>query len=524
MVNGANNKRIYILIAGFLLLISSILFLKLANQKVKMDKNLTYIITESKLPDSFDPLDADSSNNLPVMRMLYSSIIQINASNELFSLVLESFNYNPSNKTITFKVIKNQKFDDETFITPEDIVLPILRVALKNQNFPLIKDIVGIDEWKLLKMPLGKLPRGIKIEGNTIEIQLVKHFINPLFRFCLELFSVIPKKCVDLQSNKLICKMPAGSGFYKIQQTKDNEISFIKRILNSTYNEKVNYDQIKFKYSTLEKQCLSSISKNEIVSGNESSLSGFICNNKTNEQLKWLPASRFGVLLLNPNIPPFNQAKNRRLFSKKVRNYLENNYKDLTIEASIFTKILPGYLNRSQLEQEHFNLKDEHEFKGKKFYVPKLSQTIHKQTAESIIQVARSLEMDIVELDNAPGSESINKFLNNEASFMIGSSGFWAQDPIGDLSMFFSKDLHKPLKFVWQDKKMYELIKEIEDETDLIAVKIKMENLNRHLQDESLIAPVTHFRRLYITHESIKSLNLPMAVTSPAPWHLTPTE
>jgi len=487
--------------------------------------NLNYIITETIAPDSFDPLLADKSNNILMMRMLYFTPIQINSANELISNVLERFEYNPQTFTITLTPKKNiGTFSDGTEIDKKDILIAILRMAYSMPNFPVIKDIVGVHEWSEKKQGMIEPPPGITSNEAEIQIKLVRHNPNALFRFCLELFSIIPSKCIDLSSGKLLCNQPPSSGYYELETKNDKNYNFKLRASRNSHAEKIQYKTILFQYKNIAEVCNEKINENTIIAGTDLGFSSSKCPQFfKQEQIHWLQASRFGAVLFNPNIAPFNEAKNRRFFLNRVRDYMGNNYKDLIIETSIFTKLLPGYLNRSQFEENHFDPRDLLKFKGKNFYVPKFTKAIHAQTVESVKQVAKNLEMNIVELDNTP-SEFINKFLNNEASFMIGSSGFWAQDPIGDLSMFFSKNLHKPLKFIWEDKKMYDLIKTIEDEPNPLAIKTKMEIFNRYLYEQSLFGPLVHFRRLYITNESIKSLNLPMAVTSPAPWHLVPTE
>lgn len=516
MVN-LENKKIILLLA--ILALSSLLLYNYRAHKLNMNKHLTYIITDTKEPDSFDPLEADSSNNLPMMRMLYASILQVNSKNELYSILLKSFSYNSAEKKISLIINTFETYSDGTSVTPKDIVISILRVALNNPNFPVTKDILGIENWRLLNSPLLKLPDGITISENKIEISLSKQYENPLFRFCLELFTVIPEKCFDLKTNKMICNLPPSSGYYEIEKRESNIILFKKRNLKENPSENIFYDNIEFKYISLEEQCSTSLKENEIIASNELSFLNLSCRKDIKaSQIKWLPASRFGMILINPNMAPFNDEKNRRIFSNEVRRVLES--EKLIVEASIFTKLIPGYLSRNQLKEQ--DELDDKKLRGTILYLPKFSNAVNKQTINAILVAAKNFEMKIIELNNTPGNESINKFLANEASLVIGSSGFWAQDPIGDLSMFFSENLHKPLAFVWKSKKTNLKISEIENETDPLKVKTLMEQLNRQLYNESLIAPVMHFRRLFITHENIKSLNLPMAVTSPAPWHLVP--
>ena len=72
-----------------------------------------YVITETDKYTSLDPLDADLTHNLPVARMIYATPLEIDASDSMTSLVLESFSYDRGSQTITWVVKKGLKFSDE---------------------------------------------------------------------------------------------------------------------------------------------------------------------------------------------------------------------------------------------------------------------------------------------------------------------------------------------------------------------------------------------------------------------------
>ena len=68
--------------------------------------SLEYIITETGLFDSLDPLDADKTQNLPVARMIYATPIEIDKNGNLSSNVLSEFSYNEETKQIHFSLKK----------------------------------------------------------------------------------------------------------------------------------------------------------------------------------------------------------------------------------------------------------------------------------------------------------------------------------------------------------------------------------------------------------------------------------
>ena len=79
-------------------------------------------------------------------------------------------------------------------------------MARNRPTFPVIRYIKGIEEWS--KSPDAynlELP-GLKKSQNEILIEFSESTSNPLFRFCLELFSIIPEKCIDKVTDKLICE------------------------------------------------------------------------------------------------------------------------------------------------------------------------------------------------------------------------------------------------------------------------------------------------------------------------------
>jgi len=514
MVNGANKKIIFISI-----LLITLTFINFKRQSNMNIKKIDYIITEAKQPDSYDPIKADATNNLTIMRMSYSTILQVNDKNELYSNVLSEFNYDFESKTITFKINKEFQYEDGTSISIQDILIPILRVAYTHKNFPVLKDIIGYEEWINKPNQLLNYPKGIQINEDTITIKLEKDYSNPLFRFCLEIFSVIPSSCIDLKTNQITCERPTESGYYKLSERENNKFKFTRRSKLSAINDKVNYDFINIVFQNDIDLCDHQINKNTILAGNETQITQQEIQ-KCQNQITWLPASRFGMILINPNLPPFNKKQNRRFFAEKIREYLQKNYQDLNVESSIFTKIIPGYIPKQESNSEKIDLKD---FQNVNFYIPTFSKTAHKQTISAINVIAKELKMNIINLNTSPGIDSIQSFTNNKASVMIGSSGFWPQDPVGDMKMFFSKNFHQPLKFLWEDKKLEELYTQIND-TDT-NLDIKMRELNLHINDQSLLCPILHFKRFFITKSKIQENNLPVtSVTSPAPWQINLNE
>jgi ABC-type transport system substrate-binding protein len=479
---------------------------------------LKYIVTETKGPDSFDPKDADKTQNLSVMRMLYATPLEIDTDNRLKSYVLKSFNYDETTQKLKFEVRNDLKYSDGTQITAEDVVLSIVRAAHFRPEFPVIKEIVGIQEWKERGRSLERYPSGIKIQGQVITIAFQRKLSNPLFRFCLELFSIIPKSCINLETSELQCERAPSSGYFTIEANSRDSIVFVKRLsLKDTVGEII-FSKIIFSFQSLKDACKQPIESNQVIAASEIDLLSASCDKYIKpSQVHWMPSARFFVIRFNPEVAPFNIKENRQYFAEVVRDTLKGENPSLSVEKSLFPKLLPGYLEANQLIVASEN--HSRAFVGIKIKLPKISN-FAPVLFDSIIKAAQKLEMD-VELVNEPTMGQMGEgFLNGKFPVIPGGSGFWAQDPIGDVSMWFTKNLHAPMKFIWSDEEVYRQIRSLETELNGSALKTKMEQFNRYIFDQSLISPILHARRCFISSKDAKSLSLLQAITSPAPWQL----
>lgn len=518
MALSIQSKAAFFLAAVIVVFLSAKPIKKLA---VKSD-DLTYVITETGGPESFDPIFADSTQNLPSMRMLYLTPLEAGAANGLESSVLSSFKYDEQANRISFIVRSGLKFSDGQDIEAMDVALAIARVGYKRPTFPVIKDIKGIHPWSASAKGLGTLPSGIVVEGNKIEIQLVQSTANPLFRFCLELFSIIPRSCINLEDASLVCERPPASGHFEIQSQSKSEIVFRVRNGIGAPHFKSSLKTIKFKFKKLSDICAAELAQNEVVAASELDYINSSCKSESvGSRLHWLPSARFLILRFNPQEPIFSDSANRRFFASKVREQLELSSPGLDVQRGLFPILLPGYLEATHFESPISDVTSR--FSGKRIAIPS-GPTSVAQILTAIAEAARNLGMKVDVAEPMSIGSITDEFVAGRLPVTVGGSGFWAQDPIGDLSMWFTKGLHKAMVFTWQDEKIYEQIGALERETDPVRLRIKMETLNRHLDAESLIAPVVHYRRLFISNRNSKEINIPQAITSPAPWQLVSSD
>lgn len=482
-----------------------------------------YVITETAGATSLDPLEADNTNNLPVARMIYATPLEISGENQLSSYVLESFKYDSLSRTIQWVVKNGLKFDDGTSITPDDVAFSVARMAYTRPQFPVVESIEGVQKWSKSKGALKSLPSGIDVKGQTVSIRFTKNIEHPLFRFCLELFSIIPKKCVDTENNKIACKEIPASGYYRIAEKSKDAVLFVKRDDAKIDGLKVP-KKVRFEYISAEDlpKNFGSLDDMTVFAGNEVTYpSSDLQTIEEKFSTKFTPASRFSILLLNPRVAPFNDKKCRQYFSKKFReSYSELAGKSQPLEASIFTKILPGYLSVKELgADKQLSEKDMAKCKST-FATAKISwgysagekRSIFIDTLKKTVEKIGMKPSDPIVAENR--KDLADLFADGKISVFSASSGFWALDPSGDMKMLFTPNLHKALKFVSDDSTLQKMISELDSGKGNYAL------VNRYLHDEATFNVYSHLRRFFASPSKKLLIDVPFAITSPAPWQV----
>lgn len=486
-----------------------------------------YVITETGKPTSFDPLDGDQTQNLPVARMIYTTPLEITSENTLASLVLESFSYDPAARKISWTVKSGLKFNDGSDLNTEDVVFAVTRMAFTRPQFPVVEDIIGIKEWIKEKTPLKSLPKGIKVSGNKIEISFSRSHQHPLFRFCLELFSVIPKKCVNLETNKISCEKLPGSGYYVLTKDSQDSIHFNRSLQKSGYFS--GPESIEFKYIPAVDvvKRFSDLPDTSIVAGNEGL---FVLNDllaiKEKMKLQNLPATRFQVLQINPTVGPFKDKICRQVFAEKFREHFSKLSKGvIRAESSIFVSIVPGYMSEKEL---NLSVKDKVGSEKVKKCQAELAKSSFKwgyvkNEKNTLFFEALRLTLRELGLDkNEPVAlesrkELANQFMEGKVAVFNAGSGFWPLDPAGDLQMLFTPNLHKPLEHISKDEMLQTLIRKVQDnESDTNAFK----SVNQYLYEEGMFNVYSHVRRFFAAKDAKLLTEFPAAITSPSPWQV----
>ncbi len=348
-----------------------------------------------------------------------------------------------------------------------------------------------------------------------------------MFRFCLELFSIIPKKCVDLETNQINCQKTPTSGLYKIANEAETSIEFSRSHLE--VGKFKGPENIKFEYwpyETVEKR-LSEIDEKSVLAGTESYFSvDSLKNIEKNFKTHFMPASRFTDLDINKSQEVFKDKLCRQVFVKTFRASFQKVAGEyFNLESSIFTKIVPGYLSPSDLAKKNFSGIKEADVEKCKIKFKTNPPAWGMVESEKDSNLNKALKMTFKELGAKEEPTVLLKtrgelddlFEAGKISIARGASGFWAQDAVGDLQMLFTPSLHKSLDFVTQDPTLQKLIHNLkEDPTN----KGRFVEVNQYLHDEALFNVYSHVRRFFISKKSTAVLELPFAITSPFPWHL----
>jgi ABC-type transport system substrate-binding protein len=501
--------------------------LTLENRIKSQNSIYTYVITDTPVYRSLDPLDADQSVNLLVARMLYSTPMDINAEGELQSSLFNKYEYNDETQTMLWKLKSGLKYSDGSTLTAEDVAFSVSRMIYTRPKFPVIEDILGVDEWLKEKSPLATLPSGINIDGNTIKIQFSKKQKHPLFRFCLEIFSVIPKKCVDTATNKLNCPIVPYSGHYKLVDQKENEVYFEKRQDYFGNDLKVP-EKIVFKYMLPAEafKNLKNFDQNTVIAGNEIRYS--VEDMKTIRNLltvKYMPTSRMAAVTLNSHVGAFKDVHCRQYFAQSYRKTYEKMAQgSRKIESSFVTDLLPGFINKPELEsllgseltpeviaqcKDKFNKDPIYWSKApegqKSLFAEIMSQVFDEmgvRKTEPIITETQEIEDDL--------------FMKGKIAAISFQTGFWALDPVGDIQMLLTPNMHEVLNFVTEDEKLQSEIRKLKMDTNEESYK----EVNRYIFKQAIFNVFTHVRRFYASNNKSLLAEAPVSVTSPAPWQV----
>lgn len=368
-------------------------------------------------------------------------------------------------------------------------------------------------------------PEGIKVDGNKITIALTEDYPHPQFRFCLEIFGIVPRKDVDPKTNKIAAEKVATSGYYELKESGENSLLFQKRPDIGKIQGKDYPAQIRFLYRDPQTAFRDATLKSDdtVIFSSESLLS--------REQLRqveagfkvgFTPAAWFTILQINPDVIPFEDASCRLLFAEAFRK----NYQKITgneSEASVFTLMVEGYKSHDQLLETSKISPEQSIACASKLARAKVPFSFDSSTPESFVAAIRATAEELgVELlvssQSTDRKQEVTKFLAGKSTFMYNRTGFWAMDPTGDIQMLFTPNLHLGLKHFWQDQRLQGLLQKVASNGVVDAEVV--DAANAYLFSSAKLNVYSHIRRFYASQNKDLVHRLPIGITNPSPWHL----
>lgn len=492
------------------------------------DSMQRFVTTKGGKPTSFDPLNADSSENFHAALMMYLTPIELSVNDELRSTLLSDFGYDPQTKNMTWVAKDGPTYADGSKITAEDIAFSVARMAFTRPTFPILRDIVGLKEWLASANPLTTFPAGIKVEGQKILIAFDRPARHPLARFVLTTFSVIPKKCVDLKTNKLSCEMPPASGYFQLKKREQGGSRWIfeRRKEYTVLENKKLPDALSLEYWSPDEvmKNLPLSDKNTVIRTHESAYSP-----EDLKQLKSLTqqatrnGSSFGCFVINPHVEPFQDQSCRKVFVNLFREEYQKLFEaTLPLESSLFTRLLPGYLPQSTFQK--FEVKNSAECLERLQKHPPLFANLEGHSDFTLFHKTMLKVYDKLGIKNLEPVEIKERkemrvlFMSGKIALFVSSSQFWELDPGGDLKMFLTPNMHPPLKFVIEDKRLQELVSKVDSTENPSENKKFFEDINRFVYDQTLLNVYSHFQMLLVSKKGHQLDPAKYSLTITKPW------
>ncbi|MFZ4403892.1 MAG: ABC transporter substrate-binding protein [Pseudobdellovibrionaceae bacterium] len=469
-------------------------------------------------PTSWDPLDFDQSNNIHIARMLYSPPLLVDTTGNLSSILLSEFSLSEDKTTIHFKLKEGLYYEDGSPITIEDLHFAILRMLYVRPQFPVIDAILGKETWLKSANPLKNSPEGLIIDGQGLTIKFSHKQRKALFRFALELFSVLPKRCFNQDTGKMICHRGPESGLYKF--ASDDSLTIKNQDLVFKARSKQDHlpQEVLFKYNLSDEQQTHLLESKDNVVVYTSTLK----RSKTDPQfqvknvtVQLSPKARIAALMLNFKHPAFKTKTQRQQFVDSYRLELKNKSGDLlsSIENSLFTELMPAYKSyEPKIEKAKITINNNN-IEVKNFFA-----SVDKPFIESFVSVCNKTNLNCSFEKNQSGL--IKDYDSGIVASFINKTGFWAVDVVSDLKMLFTPNLHDLLRQVWQDKELLRLIDQAYASEDDSTLEKNLRIVDEYIQDQALFNVVAHFQWAYISNNSHIGTNLSQAISDPHPWHL----
>jgi len=167
-----------------------------------------------------------------IHKLIFSGLTKHDINNKIVPDLAQSWSYDESNYTYTFKLKENVKWHDGKEFTSEDVKFTIDTIKDPKNNSEISSNYIDVESVKV-------------IDKYTVNVTLKNHNIAILDYLSI---GIIPKHLLegkDIQYD-LFNKKPVGTGAYKLSSWKDGQ--YIQLSANSEYYGNVpKIDEVVFK-------------------------------------------------------------------------------------------------------------------------------------------------------------------------------------------------------------------------------------------------------------------------------------
>ena len=509
------------------------LFLNLLNTEKCFGSSGTLVITAFGSPKSFDPLTAFSIRNRFLFEMIYSQPFVITGRNSIKSALFSSYSYDQGNNKLALQLKESAFYTDGKPITSDDVLLAFKRVILKFPQIASIRDIHGKSDWLKRKYPLEENLPGLYARGNKIFVNFNQPQKNPIVNFAMTIFSVLPRKCISLKTNKLICKQPPLSGLYtpdsySLKSYSDNSkivFNLNRNIGLTPISTDTKPSGTTFKTIKVFFRHLWTVKEVEHEFSDEANLAIYSTTDKLSRELipayrdkfhlRFYPKNMITYVLFNPNHAVFEKSVCRNYFADELRQVSsEQGINNSKITKSFFPILYPGYIpsekfgwtispkNRKQCSKI---------FEREKIYT--YLSTDKFKYFNAINGVIQKLNLNEIHLKSVSG---VPAFTSGKTSFVFGYLKLPTFDTASGLSSIFSEGRSFITKYLSDSDPEF---RKYLDDLQKDASQESFKNLNNYIYQDARLSVLNHYGYLLLIGK-----NLPMAgktsTARPKAWEI----
>lgn len=495
-------------------------YFKSEDKLVDTSGKKTIVFSSHGKPFSYDPVKSDIGSNFFPSHMIFSRPLEVSPDSKLTSDILEAFNYSPENRTANLIVRKDISFSDGSPITAEDVAFSIARGVASYPTMPTVRHIEGLAAWIKTAVPLKSFPSGISFSGQIVSIKYSQAVNYPLFRFTIPIFGIIPRRCVNPETNEFHCSPLVTSGRYTIKSEDDSSLVFEPRQQYKRTSGEIKFDFLPVKEALEKYRDEKNVVIHTFYFKNESELL------QTKDAERWklriLPKSRIVGIVINPKVPPFDEIICRQVFADLYRKAIDSDLIPSSRESSFWPAIGTGYIPNLKLgKRRSYSEKDLEDCTRKiAKFAPKMGIAPDLRMIPEMKDLLTRLGFLSNPIEFKTKIDAFMAFSNQEIAFTAFATGFWPIDPYGDAEILFSENLNPLAWTVHDDTVLHSIVGQFSLFAPPSERSSEATKLNEHIFDQAVFNVYSHNSYALIsTNEAILKRHQE-TVSDPMPWQL----